>query len=162
LPPRADLTGLLAELVQRGLRFVLVGGLAAVSQGAPFLTRDVDIVHARDDANLDALLAFLSDVHARYRGRPGPPLAPARAGLAGTGHHLLMTDLGPLDVLGAIEGGRDYDALLAESLDVPFRGAMVKMLSLESILRWKRSSAVAKDKLMVPVLEATLRRLRGG
>jgi hypothetical protein len=32
--------------------------------------------------------------------------------LRGTGHSLLMTTLGPLDVLGAIEGGRDYDGLL--------------------------------------------------
>jgi hypothetical protein len=72
-----------------------------------------------------------------------------------------MTDLGPLDVLGAIEEGRDHDALLRECLDVPFRSATVKMLSLEAILRFKRASRVEKDKLMVPVLEATLRRLRG-
>jgi hypothetical protein len=157
LPPANALTTIVDRLVGARIRFVLVGGLAAVSQGAPITTRDVDIVHARDDANLDALLALLSDLHAHYR-RSGPPLAPQRAALAGTGHNLLATDLGPLDVLGAIEAGRDYDALLPDSVDVAFGDASVKVLSLEAILRFKRVSKHDKDKLMVPILEATLRR----
>jgi hypothetical protein len=70
-----------------------VGGLAAVAQGAPITTHDVDVVHARTPANVDRLLAWLATVHARYR-RPGPPLAPSRDALLGPGHNLFMTDLG--------------------------------------------------------------------
>ena len=68
-----------------------------------------------------------------------------------------MTDLGPLDVLGTIEADRDYEALLRESIDVPFDAASVRVLGLESIIRFKRRSSHPKDKLMLPVLEATLR-----
>jgi hypothetical protein len=41
-----------------------------------------------------------------------------------------MTDLGPLDALGAIEGGADYDQLLPESLSVPIGGRTVHVLSI--------------------------------
>jgi hypothetical protein len=157
LPP-SGLTAILGKLLDEDVRFVLVGGLAAVVQGSPHMTRDVDIVHARDEENLDRLLRVLSDVNAVYRGRPGAPLAPARANLAGLGHHLLRTDLGPLDVLGAIEAGRDFDALQPESLTLPFGSHELRVLSLESIVRFKRQSKHEKDKLMLPALEAALRR----
>ncbi len=159
--PPSDLTAILDRLVAARIRFVLVGGLAAVSQGATITTRDVDIVPARDDANVDALMALLTELHARYRGRPGPPLPPRRELIQGLGHNLLTTDLGALDVLGAIEEGRDYDALLAESVEIPFDATSVRVLGLESIVRFKRRSPHPKDKLMLPLLEATLRRSRG-
>jgi hypothetical protein len=83
---------------------VLVGALAAVAQGAPITTHDVDIVHARTPDNLDRLMTALARLNARYRGRPAStPLAADRAALATPGHSLFMTDLGPLDCLGSIE-----------------------------------------------------------
>ena len=94
--PPAALTTLLAKLAATGVDFVRVGGLAAVAQGAPLTTHDIDIVHRRAPDNVDALLA--SFVCERpLRGRPGPPLALVRAALVGAEHNLLMTDLGPLD-----------------------------------------------------------------
>lgn len=69
-----------------------------------------------------------------------------------------MTDLGALDVLGAIEGGADYDQLLPESLSVPVGGRTVRVLSLAKIVDFKRVSSDPKDKLGLPVLEAVLRR----
>jgi hypothetical protein len=41
----ADLTTLLERLLAADIEFVLVGGLAAVVQGAPVTTFDIDIVH---------------------------------------------------------------------------------------------------------------------
>jgi hypothetical protein len=35
---------------------------------------------------------------------------------------LLITDLGSLDCLGAIEGDRDYEALLPLSIEIEFHG----------------------------------------
>jgi hypothetical protein len=157
LPP-SEPGAILDRLVAAQIRFVLVGGLAAVTQGAPIMTHDVGIVPARDDANIDALMALLVELHARYR-RSGPPLAPRRELIAGTGHNSMVTDLGPLDVLGAIEGGRDYDALLLESIEIPFDGASVRVLSLESIVKYKRLSSHPKDKAVLPILEETLRQL---
>ena len=69
-----------------------------------------------------------------------------------------MTDLGPLDALGAIEGGADYDQLLPDSLALPVGGRTVRVLSLAKIVALKRASSDPKDKLRLPVLEAVLRR----
>jgi len=158
---RNDLTTLLERLVVSGVEFVLVGGLAAVAQGAPISTFDVDVVHRRTPDNIERLLAFLDAVHARYRHRPGPALPIDRATLLGPGHALFMTDLGPLDVLGAIEEGMDYDDLVPQSRSVEFSGATLRVLSLDTIVRLKRLSSDNKDKLRLPVLEEALRRSGG-
>jgi hypothetical protein len=162
MPESRDLTTLLERLVATDVELVLVGGLAAVVQGAPVTTFDVDIVHRRTDENVDRLMAFLADVGARYRNRPGPPLPPSRSALLGPGHSLFMTDLGPLDALGAIEGGADYDRLLPESLVIQLGGRPLRVLSLATIVALKRTSSDPKDKLRLPVLEAVLRRQREG
>jgi hypothetical protein len=156
------LTSILGVLLGEGVDLILVGALAAVAQGAPLTTHDVDIVHARTPENLDRLMAALTKVNARYRGRaPESPLPPDRAALATKGHSLMTTDLGPLDCLGAIEEERDYDALVPLSVVVDFDGYALRVLALETIVELKRRSTSAKDRLALPVLEATLKRRRG-
>jgi len=44
---KPDLSRLLIELVDAEVELVLVGGLAAVTHGAPVTTFDVEIVHRR-------------------------------------------------------------------------------------------------------------------
>jgi hypothetical protein len=70
----------------------------------------------------------------------------------------LQTRLGPIDVLGAIEGGRDYDALLPHTIVLEVTGRDVRVLDLETIVELKRTSTRPKDQRMLPVLEETLRR----
>ena len=154
----ADLTSLLEKLAASDVEFVLVGGLAAVAQGAPIATFDVDIVHTRTPANVDRLLAFLAGIGAHHRGQQGPPLPPSRNALEGPGHSQFATVLGPLDALGAIEGGRGYDELQPDSLVIDLGGRPLRLLSLEALVRYKRRSTNPKDKLRLPVLEAALRR----
>jgi hypothetical protein len=157
--PPQSLTTLLARLAASGTDFLLVGGLAAVAQGAPLATVDVDVVHRRDPENVSRLVSFLESVDARYRGRPpGQVLRPTREALLGAGHQLLITDLGPLDVLGAIEGGRDYPSLLPEAVTVTVEGQPVRVLRLETLADLKRDSTGAKDRLTFAILEETLRR----
>jgi hypothetical protein len=161
--PPSGLTTLLARLAASGTDFILVGALAAVAQGAPLTTLDVDVVHRRDPANVDRLLAFLDAVDARYRGRPaGQVLRPTREALLGDGHQLLMTRLGPLDVLGAIEGGRGFDELAGTSVSVQVEGQSVKVASLGTLAELKRGSTSAKGRLTLAILEETLRRQRKG
>jgi predicted nucleotidyltransferase len=156
----SGLTTLLTALAASGVEFVLVGGLAAVAQGAPITTFDVDIVHERTPNNIDRLLAFLARFNARYRGRPGSdPLPPSRTALEGPGHSLFMTDLGPLDVLGAIEDGLSFEDLIRDSVSIDLDGHAVRVLSLPAIVRIKRRSNHPKDQQALPVLEEALRQL---
>jgi hypothetical protein len=155
------LTTLLARLAASGTDFLLVGGLAAVAQGAPLTTVDVDVVHRRDADNVARLLTFLESVDARYRGRPTDQLLrPAREALLGTGHQLLMTSLGPLDVLGAIEEGRDYQSLLPEAVTVTVEGQPVQVVRLEALADLKRGVQDARGRLVLAILEETIRKKR--
>lgn len=154
-----ELTTLLQELCRAGVDFVLVGGLAAVAQGAPVTTFDVDVVHSRSPENIARLVAFLERIKATYRGQPpSSPLGPSAEALATTGHSLFNTDLGPLDALGAIEGGRQYEDLLSESINLEIGGVRVRVLRLEALVAMKRGSRDPKDLLRLPVLEETLAR----
>jgi hypothetical protein len=45
-PQVSDLSALLKGLNEAGVEFVLVGGVAAVAQGAPVTTFDLDIVNS--------------------------------------------------------------------------------------------------------------------
>ena len=161
--PPSGLTTLLARLAASGTDFVLVGALAAVAQGAPLTTLDVDVVHRRGADNVDRLLDFLASIDARYRGRPpGQVLRPTREALLGAGHQLLTTNLGPLDVLGAVEGGRGYDDLVHESIAIEVEGERVKVLRLRMLAELERGATSAKGLLALAVLEETLRRTGEG
>jgi hypothetical protein len=162
MPESRDLTSILDVLLAEEVDFVLVGALAVVAQGAPLMTQDVDIVHARTPENLNKLMAALARMNACYRGRPlDSPLQPDRRALETTGHSLLMTDLGPLDCFGAIEEGRDYDELVPLSVEVDLDGYRMRVLGLGTIVAIKRASRHPKDRLALPILEATLRRREG-
>ena len=130
-----------------------------MAQGAPVTTHDVDIVHARTPENLDRLMSALASMNARYRGRaPEIPLPADRSARATTGHSLFATDLGPLDCLGAIERGMSYDQLIPLSVVLDLEGRTLRVLGLETLIALKRSSTAAKDRLVLPILEETLRR----
>lgn len=153
----ADLTALLERLAGSKIELVLVGALAAVAQGAPIATYDVDIVHRRTDENVERLLGLLGELGARPR-PPSPPLEPSRERLLGPGHSLLSTKLGPLDILGAIEGGRTYEDLLPLSVVVAIDGEPLRVLSLAAIVELKQGSTEVKDKLRLPIYRAVLAR----
>jgi len=86
--PIADPSSLLSTLRRHRVRFILVGGVAAVIEGAPVATFDVDVVHARDERNLERLLGALRERDRRDRQPPWfrrahPPRAPPQARRSG-------------------------------------------------------------------------------
>ncbi len=150
---------LLQTLAEGRVELVVIGMGAAVLQGAPAQTFDLDVVHARTEENVARILAWLTEHRARYRGDPRG-LAPAAGHLLGPGHQLLETDLGPLDFMGAVgpaEALLDYGSLLGKSLLVDLGGFQARLLDLEAILELKRAIGRPKDLAALPLLEATLR-----
>jgi len=153
----SDIPSLIELLAEAGIEFVIVGGMAAVVQGVPVTTFDLDIVHNRDEANTRKLVALLKTIHARYRGHPPEKIAElSEAAFLGRGHQLLYTDLGALDVLGAIEEGLEYADLLAYSIEVKLRGKTVKILALDKLAELKSRSANEKDRLVFKLIAKTL------
>lgn len=155
--PRSGPIELLAALARQEVDYILVGGMAAVVRGAPIATLDIDIVHERADENVGRLLSVLAGVGARYRGQPkGRVLRPTAGGLRGAGRHNLMTSLGALDLLGEIDAGLDHAALLPMSDPVEAGGFCVRVLRLDALVEIKSRSSRDKDRIMLPVLLATL------
>ena len=143
-------------LCRHRVDFIIVGGVAAVLNGAPISTLDLDIVHSRDDANLGRLLDALVELDAKYRDLTGRELRPDRAGLSGAGHHLLITSCGPLDVLGAIGDASTYDSLLADAVERQLNGHPVKILGLAALIRTKEAAGRDKDRAVLEILRRTL------
>ncbi len=156
-PRIADLSGLLDGLVKAGVEFILVGGLAAVTQGVPITTMDMDIVHRQTEENINKLFEFLNSIDAYYRRLDEKQITPIKADLAGKGHMLFSTRLGPLDVLTRIEEGRGYDDLFPDSVEIMFRGHAIRVLDLGAMISLKRGSKDQKDRYRLPILEETHR-----
>lgn len=158
-PTSAGLSEVLLGLLEAGVDFILVGGLAAVIQGAPVTTMDVDIVHSQSPENIARLLAFLKSVAAVHRRFDDKLIEPKEQDLSGKGHVLLTTRIGPLDVLAVIEGGRSYEDILKHTVDIDFRGHTLRVLDLKTLIELKKTSTDPKDKQRLPVLRETLRQL---
>jgi predicted nucleotidyltransferase len=154
--PSPDYLALLRTLVGHGVDFIIVGGVSAVLHGAPVTTFDLDVVHSRTPDNIGHLLSALHDLDAYYRGRGDQKLQPTLARLDSPGHQLLMTRLGPLDLLGTIGAGHDYKDLLEHTLELQVSGMPVRILDLETLIRTKVELGRDKDRAVIPILRRTL------
>ena len=152
-----DFKKILRVLVAHGVEFVVIGGIGAVLQGAPIATFDLDIVHARSEENLDRLLAALEEMRSFYRSLGGRKLRPNRSHLRTTGHQLLMTDFGPLDVLGSAGAERSYPELVYETDVFELGDLRFHVLNLETLIQLKEETGRAKDRAVLEVLRVVLK-----
>jgi hypothetical protein len=136
--------------------FIIVGGVAAVLNGAPISTFDLDIVHSRAPENVERLMTALGELQAHYRDQTGRHLPPDAMLLAGEGHNLMSTRCGPLDLLGTIGRGETFESLLSESVEQSLGTSTIRVLSLPSLIRLKEQLARDKDQAMLSILRRTL------
>lgn len=158
-PKSANLSEIPERLLKADVRFILVGGLAVVVQGAPVTTMDVNIVHEQSPGNIAKLHAFLESVDAFYRRPDDRMIRPQKSDLSTKGHLLLVTRFGPLDVLAVIENGKTYEDLLSHIIEIDFKGQTLYVLKLEMLIRLKSASTETRDSRRLAVLEETLRQV---
>ena len=152
-----NLIEILQILSLRQVEFLIVGGVSAVLNGAPVNTFDLDIVHHRTPENLDRLVAALDEIDAVYRWPRERRLKPTQAHLVSTGHHLLATRFGPLDVLGQIGDSEGYEQLLPHCFDQHITPLLkVKVLGLEKLIQVKEATGREKDRIHLLTLRRTL------
>jgi len=153
----ADSFSRILEVLDRhGVEYVVVGGVAAVLQGAPVTTFDIDALVKVDRENVVRLADALTALDARYREHA--ELRPTPEDIAAGGHLLLMTNSGPLDVLGFIGGGKRYEDIVGSATMLRIGDLTVRVLPLEALLEEKRALGRDKDLAVVKLLEAVLRR----
>lgn len=152
---------ILAVLNRGGVRFIVIGGLAAMAHGNTRATYDVDVVYARDRENVKRLADVLKPYQPYLRGAPpGLPFAwdekTIRMGLNFT----LTTTLGDLDLLGEVAGAGNYDQLLAHSEEITLFGISCRCATLERLIQMKLAAGRPKDMLILAELQALLEERR--
>ncbi len=155
-PEQADLEGLLRQLTDAGIAFIVIGGTAAVLHGAPTTTLDLDIVPRLDSTNLDRLESALSRLDATIRDPAGRKLRPTRDHLEAGGQLQLNTRLGPLDIIGRLHNGLGYEDLRPHTQKMSDAGLVIRIVDLRTLIELKKSSGRARDLLLLPVLLALL------
>lgn len=145
----------------QGVRFIVIGGWAAIIHGAARSTNDVDVVYARDTENIQRLVEALQSWQPYLRGAPpGLPFrwnaATIQAGLNFT----LTTQHGDLDLLGEVTGGGTYEQLLPFAEEVAAFGITCRVVSLERLIQLKRAAGRPKDLEVIAELQALLEERR--
>lgn len=147
---------ILEVLNRHRVEYIVVGGVAAVIQGAPITTFDLDALVRVAPDNAGRLLEALSELEARYREHQ-TVLKPTEEDILAGGHLLLMTRAGPLDVLGYIGDGRRYEDLITATSEVALTAGTLRVLDLEELIRQKKALDRPKDRAVADLLEQVLR-----
>jgi predicted nucleotidyltransferase len=153
--PRA----ILRKLVEAGVDFVVIGGIAVIASGYVRTTRDLDIAFAGDTSNLEALGGVLTRLNSKLRevADTVPFVADART-LAGIQLLTLETDLGWLDVHRTVSGVDGYERLRERARRVLISGVPVLISDVEDLIAMKRAAGRPQDLTDIEALEAIKRR----
>ncbi|MGI9223520.1 MAG: hypothetical protein ACR2QX_03515 [Woeseiaceae bacterium] len=148
---------ILELLNQHEVEYIVVGGVAAVIQGAPVTTFDLDTLVRISEENATRLMDVLNELDARFREHQST-MRPTKEDIMAGGHLLLMTRAGPMDVLGFIGENERYEDLIHESSDVSMTLGSFRVLNLEELVRQKKATNRPKDQAALTLLEELLRR----
>lgn len=152
-----DLIGLIRVLSAGGVRYIVVGGVAAGLHGALRTTLDLDVVYARDAANVERLVSALAPHEPYLRGAPpGLPFRLDEDTIARGLNFTLVTTLGDLDLLGEVAGGGGYEQLKASAEPVRIAGFECWVVTLPMLIALKRAAGRGKDREALAELEALL------
>jgi hypothetical protein len=153
--------GEILQLLDRhGVRYVVVGGLAATVHGATRVTFDIDLVPQWTDANLRRLASALREVEAELLA----PEAPEPVPFAIDAHSLRQfevsawrTRLGDLDVIIGTPTARRgvlarYDSLAPRAATREAFGMTILVAALDDIIESKQALARESDLIALPEL----------
>jgi hypothetical protein len=157
--PRFQPEEILRALEKHGVRYVLIGGLAATLHGSPLRTGDADICPARDPGDLERLARALSSIDARIRAADAPaglPFACDAEFLRRVEFLNLTTKFGELDIAFHPAGTRGYPELIERVQRYDLEGLVVPVASLEDVIRSKEAAGRAKDREALPTLRTLL------
>lgn len=150
-----DADAIVEVLARHGVNFIVIGGFAAIAQGSPIPTQDIDVVPATDRDNFARLSVALKELDAKVRAveldeplpfdHDGDSLAAARI-------WNLTTKFGDLDITQVPSGTQGYDDLKRDAIEIQLRGVHILIASLADIVRSKEAAGRDKDRLALPVL----------
>jgi hypothetical protein len=162
-----DPVRMLAALQEAGVRFILVGGMAAILHGDVGVTIDIDVVPESEPENLDRLASALRALGARIRASGEPEgLAFDCSGvffrnLAPDSIFNLTTRAGDLDLTFRPSGTEGYADLRRDAVEIEAEdGVHILVASLVDVIRSKEAAGREKDRVALPRLRRLLDRTR--
>ena len=137
-----------AALDETMLEAIIVGNTAAILQGAPVLTQDVDLLIRDTERNRQKLAAF-----ARAIGGTRPAL------ISDLSRTLRIYGAStPIDVLfNQLSGGLRFESLRTRASKRIVGSRTVTLASLEDIIKSKMAAGRDKDRAVLPILQGTLK-----
>jgi hypothetical protein len=155
---------ILAALERHGVRYVIIGGLAATLHGSPVMTTDLDICPARERDDLERLARALVELRARIR-TPGAPEGLVFACDATFLSRIevalnLTTKFGDLDLSFIPSGTSGFADLRRHAVPMSLMGRPVAVASLADVIRSKEAANRPKDQIVLPALRLLLERLK--
>ena len=150
-PARAPrLRELFDPLLRHGVDFVVVGGMAGIAHGSSYPSYDLDIAYSRDRANLERLVAALTEIGVTLRG--APPDLPFQLDVRtfeNGANFTFRTELGDLDVLADVSGIKTYEDLASAAERKVIAGVEVPVASIDHLIAMKRAANRPKDQRML-------------
>ena len=155
-----EFLNLLERLVNAGVDFVIIGGFAGVVHGCTYVTQDIDICCDFSPSTLLVLQRSISDLHPVHRMTPKRKKLELTEQTCGQFKNLYLdTDIGQLDCLSFIDGLGDYSQVKRESKLIEVGKMKMRVLSLNALIKAKKSMNRPRDKEAVLQLEA-IKKLR--
>ena len=151
LPPKApDLRALLEPLVEHGVDFVVIGGMAGIALGSNYPSFDLDVMYDRSRANIRRLVAALEELDVRLRGAPPDlPFQLEARTIENGANFTFVTPHGDMDVLADAAGVKEYASLAARAVEREIAGFPVKVASIDDLIAMKRAANRPKDRNML-------------
>jgi len=146
-----DFEDVLTLLDRRGVRYLIVGGLAFIYHAKPRYTKDIDLWLAADEENVERANRALADFGSPALLDPGQD------------EQILQIGVEPnrIDVLRRL-GGAIFDAAWKRRIRSSYGSAPANWISLEDLLKIKESIESPRHQEDARVLREILRRSRGG
>jgi predicted nucleotidyltransferase len=146
---------IIAGLTAAGVRFVVIGGVAATVHGSARLTNDIDICYDPAADNRESLARLLNGWNAYLREvEPGLPFVMDGRQLRTTPVMTLITDRGAVDIFDRVAGVGDYDKVLAASVPAVVGDTRFRVLSLDGLIAAKKAAGRPRDREHLIELEA--------
>ena len=134
-----DASEIFRSLAECEVEYVLIGGIAVQTHGHVRMTNDADLIPAPEPANLGRLADALNALGARVL-NPGHEDEKITASMLPRATiWQFTTRAGGVDVMHEVPGGREFNELRSDALEVQLGEITVPVAGLDDLIRMKEA-----------------------